>query len=111
MIANGRFTDLYTWGKRSVPPTLAAEIQYQLLPLSLSCEAAQFTLCGSLEPSENLSGDTFDYTLDRDTLRPAPTVSRISTCVLVTVCSCSPTAWSNVMATRSTSPGPSPRSC
>ncbi|MGW5610770.1 PP2C family protein-serine/threonine phosphatase [Streptomyces sp. NPDC003753] len=68
VIANGRFTDLYTWGKHSRPPTLAAEIQYQLLPASLSCEAAQFTLCGSLEPSENLSGDTFDYTLDRDTL-------------------------------------------
>ncbi|MFF8382198.1 PP2C family protein-serine/threonine phosphatase [Streptomyces kanasensis] len=68
VIANGRFTDLYTWGKRSKPPSLAAEIQYQLLPPSLSCEAAQFTLCGNLEPSENLSGDTFDYTLDRDTL-------------------------------------------
>ncbi|MFJ8677087.1 PP2C family protein-serine/threonine phosphatase, partial [Streptomyces sp. NPDC093589] len=68
VIANGRFTDLYTWGKRSRPPTLAAEIQYQLLPQSLSCEAAQFALCGSLEPSEDLSGDTFDYTLDRDTL-------------------------------------------
>ncbi|WP_340384980.1 PP2C family protein-serine/threonine phosphatase [Streptomyces sp. SS7] len=68
VIANGRFTDLYTWGKRSRPPTLAAEIQYQLLPPSLSCEAAQFTLCGSLEPSAALSGDTFDYALDRDTL-------------------------------------------
>lgn len=68
VIANGRFTDFYTWGKRSRPPTLAAEIQYQLLPASLSCEAAQFTLCGSLEPSEDLSGDTFDYTVDRDTL-------------------------------------------
>ncbi|MFJ5219816.1 PP2C family protein-serine/threonine phosphatase [Streptomyces sp. NPDC088354] len=68
VIANGRFTDFYTWGKRTRPPTLAAEIQYQLLPPSLSCEAAQFTLCGSLEPSEDLSGDTFDYTVDRDTL-------------------------------------------
>ncbi|MFE7933671.1 PP2C family protein-serine/threonine phosphatase [Streptomyces sp. NPDC057456] len=73
VIANGRFTDLYTWGKRSRPPTLAAEIQYQLLPASLSCEAAQFTLCGSLEPSEDLSGDTFDYTLDRDTLHVSVT--------------------------------------
>ncbi|WP_097259169.1 PP2C family protein-serine/threonine phosphatase [Streptomyces sp. Ag109_G2-15] len=68
VIVNGRFTDLYTWGKRSRPPTLAAEIQYQLLPASLSCEAAQFTLSGSLEPSAALSGDTFDYALDRDTL-------------------------------------------
>ncbi|WP_052411767.1 PP2C family protein-serine/threonine phosphatase [Streptomyces sp. NRRL S-118] len=73
VIANGRFTDLYTWGKRSRPPTLAAEIQYQLLPPSLSCEAAQFTLCGNLEPSEDLSGDTFDYCLDRDTLHVSVT--------------------------------------
>jgi hypothetical protein len=73
VIANGRFTDYYTWGKRSRPPTLAAEIQYQLLPPSLSCEAAQFTLCGNLEPSEALSGDTFDYTLDRDTLHVSMT--------------------------------------
>lgn len=50
VIANGRFTDFYTWGKRSRPPILAAEIQYQLLPPSLSCEAAQFTLSGSLKP-------------------------------------------------------------
>jgi hypothetical protein len=68
VIANQRFTDLYTWGKRSRPLTLAAEIQYQLLPLSLTCEAAQFALCGNLEPSEDVSGDTFDYTLDSDTL-------------------------------------------
>ncbi|MFD4610450.1 PP2C family protein-serine/threonine phosphatase [Streptomyces sp. NPDC058440] len=68
VIANQRFTDLYTWGKRSRPLTLAAEIQHQLLPPSLTCEAAQFALCGNLEPSEDVSGDTFDYTLDRDTL-------------------------------------------
>lgn len=73
VIANGRFTDLYNWGKRSRPPTLAAEIQYQLLPPSLSCEAAQFALCGNLEPSGNLSGDTFDYAVDRDTLHVSVT--------------------------------------
>jgi hypothetical protein len=73
VIANARFTDLYTWGKRSRPPTLAAEIQYQLLPLSLSCEAAQFTLCGNLEPSEDLSGDSFDYIVDRDALHMSVT--------------------------------------
>ncbi|GGQ57652.1 PP2C family protein-serine/threonine phosphatase [Streptomyces flaveolus] len=73
VIANGRFTDLYTWGKRSKPPTLAAEIQYQLLPPSLSCEAAQFTVCGNLEPAEDLSGDSFDYIVDRDTLHMSVT--------------------------------------
>ncbi len=68
VIANQRFTDLYTWGKRTTRLTLPAEIQHQLLPLSLSCEAAQFALCGHLEPTGSVSGDTFDYTLDRDTL-------------------------------------------
>lgn len=68
VIANQRFTDLYTWGRRSRPLTLASEIQHQLLPPSLACEAAQFALCGNLEPSEDVSGDTFDYILDRDTL-------------------------------------------
>ncbi|MEU7313820.1 PP2C family protein-serine/threonine phosphatase [Streptomyces sp. NPDC007083] len=73
VVANGRFTDVYTWGKRTKPPTLAAEIQYQLLPPSLSCEAAQFALCGNLEPSEDLSGDTFDFSLDRDALHVSVT--------------------------------------
>ncbi|MEV5729160.1 PP2C family protein-serine/threonine phosphatase [Streptomyces pharetrae] len=73
VIANGRFTDLYTWGRRSRPPTLAAEIQYQLLPPSLTCEAAQFALSGHLEPSEELSGDTFDYTVEHDTLHVSVT--------------------------------------
>ena len=30
-------------------------------------------MCGHLEPSEELSGDTFDYTLDRDTLHVSVT--------------------------------------
>jgi serine phosphatase RsbU (regulator of sigma subunit) len=68
VIANQRFTDLYTWGKRTTQLTLPAEIQHRLLPPSLACEAAQFALCGHLEPTGGASGDTFDYTLDRDTL-------------------------------------------
>ncbi|OEV05285.1 oxidoreductase [Streptomyces oceani] len=68
VIADQRFTDLYTWGKRSRPLTLPAEIQHRLLPASLSCEAAQFALSGNLEPSEEISGDSFDFALDRDTL-------------------------------------------
>ncbi|MDN3244646.1 hypothetical protein ACFW4O_18040 [Streptomyces mutabilis] len=88
VIANGRFTDLYTWGKRSRPPTLAAEIQYQLLPPSLSCEAAQFTLCGNLVPSEDLSGDSFDYSLDRDTLHVSVTDPMGPWCPPVAVGTC-----------------------
>jgi hypothetical protein len=44
VIANRRFTDLYEWGQRSVPLSLAAEIQHRLLPDAYTCEAGQFSL-------------------------------------------------------------------
>jgi Stage II sporulation protein E (SpoIIE) len=68
VIVNRRFTDLFEWGQRSKPFSLAAEIQRRLLPTSLTCEAGQFTIAGAVEPSGLIGGDTFDYSLDRDTL-------------------------------------------
>lgn len=68
VISNQRFTDLYTWGKRSTRLTLSAEIQHHLLPPSLSCETPEFAVAGALEPAAEVSGDNFDYTLDRETL-------------------------------------------
>ncbi|MFI9586912.1 PP2C family protein-serine/threonine phosphatase [Streptomyces sp. NPDC052236] len=68
LIANRRFTDLYRWGRRTLPMSLAAEIQHQLLPDALTCEADQFTVAGQLVPAEQIGGDTFDYSLDRHTL-------------------------------------------
>ncbi|MFI9101036.1 PP2C family protein-serine/threonine phosphatase [Streptomyces fildesensis] len=66
VIANRPFTDLYQWGRRTAPLSLAAEIQHRLLPASLACEAAQFAVAGALEPAEFVGGDTFDYVIDRD---------------------------------------------
>jgi len=68
VVTDGRFTDLYQRRQRSSGVSLAAEIQYQLLPPALSCEAAQFTVAGALEPAASIGGDTFDYSLDRDTV-------------------------------------------
>lgn len=68
MIANRRYTDLYEWGQRSLPLSLEAEIQHRLLPSSYTLEAGQFTLAGWLEPAGDVGGDTFDFSLDRDTL-------------------------------------------
>jgi serine phosphatase RsbU (regulator of sigma subunit) len=68
VIASRRFTDLYEWGQRSVPLSLEAEIQHRLLPGSYTCEGAQFTLAGWLEPAGEVGGDTFDFSLERDTL-------------------------------------------
>src|SRR6476661_3225675 len=68
VIANRRFTDLFEWGQRSVRLSLAAEIQHRLLPGAYSCEAGQFTLAAWLEPAGDIAGDTFDFSLERDTL-------------------------------------------
>ena len=68
VIANRRYTDLFEWGQRSVPLSLAAEIQHRLLPGSYTCEAGQFTLAAWLEPAGDVGGDTFDFALARDHL-------------------------------------------
>ena len=68
VIANRRFTDLFEWGQRSRPLSLEAEIQHRLLPGSYTCEAGQFTLAGWLEPAGDVGGDTFDFSLERDTV-------------------------------------------
>ena len=73
VIANRRYTDLFEWGQRTVPLSLAAEIQRRLLPASFTCEAAQFTLAGWLEPAGEVGGDTFDFSLDRNTLHVSMT--------------------------------------
>ena len=69
VVANRRHTDLFEWGQRSSPFSLAAEIQRRLLPSAFTCEAGQFTIAGWLEPASSVAGDTFDYTLDQHSLQ------------------------------------------
>jgi len=73
VIANRRFTDLFEWGQRSVPLSLAAEIQHRLLPSAHTCEAGQFTFAAWLEPAGDIAGDTFDFAVERDTLHVSMT--------------------------------------
>ncbi|PWK64372.1 serine phosphatase RsbU (regulator of sigma subunit) [Streptomyces sp. CG 926] len=68
IVTDRRFTDLYHWGNRTTAVSLAAEIQRQLLPSASSCEAPQFSLAGALVPASDIAGDTYDYSLDHDTL-------------------------------------------
>ncbi|MFE0774264.1 PP2C family protein-serine/threonine phosphatase [Streptomyces sp. NPDC058861] len=68
VVTDRRFTDLYHWGRRTSPVTLAAEIQRQLLPTAPSMEAAEFALACALVPADSVAGDTYDYTLDHDVL-------------------------------------------
>ncbi|MGY1666665.1 PP2C family protein-serine/threonine phosphatase [Geodermatophilus sp. SYSU D00696] len=69
LVAARRHTDVFEWGMRTTPFSLAAEIQRRLLPAAYTCEAGQFTLAGWLEPAAAVGGDTFDYNLDRDFLQ------------------------------------------
>jgi hypothetical protein len=68
VVTDRRFTDLYHWGRRTTRVSLASEIQYQLLPSANCCEAAQFALAADMIPADSIGGDTYDYSLDRDTL-------------------------------------------
>ena len=68
VIANRRHTDLFEWAQRSTVFSLPAEIQRRLLPPAFTCEAGAFTLSAWLEPAASVGGDTFDYSLGRDTL-------------------------------------------
>ena len=69
VVANRRHTDLFEWGQRTTPFSLAAEIQRRLLPGSFTCEAGQFTISGWMEPASAVGGDTFDYALGEDALQ------------------------------------------
>ncbi|MFF0052227.1 PP2C family protein-serine/threonine phosphatase [Streptomyces sp. NPDC005498] len=68
IVTDRRFTDLYHWGNRTTTVSVAAEIQRQLLPTAAACEAPQFTLAGALVPASSIAGDTYDYSLDAQTL-------------------------------------------
>ena len=68
VVASRRHSDLMDWAQDTAPFSLAAEIQRRLLPGSYTCETDRFTVAGWLEPANAVGGDTFDYSLDRDTL-------------------------------------------
>jgi len=68
LIASRRHTDLFEWAQRDIPFSVSAEIQRRLLPSAYTLEAGPLTLAGWLEPSHDVGGDTFDYSLDREHL-------------------------------------------
>ena len=68
VIASRRHSDLMDWAQDTAPFSLAAEIQRRLLPGSYTCETDRFIVAGWLEPANAVGGDTFDYSVNRDTL-------------------------------------------
>jgi serine phosphatase RsbU (regulator of sigma subunit) len=58
-------TDRYQRARRQVRLTLAAEMQWQLLP-GRSCAGPGFALAGQLEPAYAVRGDNFDWVAEPD---------------------------------------------
>jgi serine phosphatase RsbU (regulator of sigma subunit) len=58
-----RYTDLFERVRRRRSLELAAEIQWELLPV-LAYEGNAFALAGALEPAYSIAGDSFDYAVD-----------------------------------------------
>lgn len=70
MAAKNGYTDLFSRVRRREAMTVAAEIQWSLLP-PLSMTAARVAVAGILEPAYDIAGDSFDYVLNEDVLHLA----------------------------------------
>ena len=60
-------TDIYREVRRRKRLTIAAELQWELLP-GRTCAGQEFSLAGQLEPAYTVSGDNFDWSLSRQYL-------------------------------------------
>ncbi|MDP9239085.1 MAG: serine/threonine-protein phosphatase [Actinomycetota bacterium] len=67
IVAARRYTDRFERIRRRRALDLAAEIQWELLPV-LAYDAPEFSIAGSLEPAYEIGGDTFDYAVAEETL-------------------------------------------
>ncbi|WP_329792377.1 PP2C family protein-serine/threonine phosphatase [Lentzea sp. DG1S-22] len=67
-----RDTDLYLQARRAARLTLAAEMQWQLLP-GRSCRRPEYDLGGQLEPAYAIYGDNFDWSASAEHLTLAVT--------------------------------------
>jgi len=67
-----RYTDLFERVRRRRDLILAAEIQWELLPV-LAYEADEVSVAGALEPAYAIAGDSFDYAVEADHLHVAIT--------------------------------------
>jgi serine phosphatase RsbU (regulator of sigma subunit) len=62
-----RYTDEFETLRRRRDLGLAAEIQWELLPV-LAYELPRFSIAGALEPAYDIGGDTFDYAVSAQLL-------------------------------------------
>ena len=70
MVTKGAYTDRFFQARRRQPMSLAAEMQWSLLP-PLTMTIPQVAVAGILEPAYDVAGDSFDYALNDDILHVA----------------------------------------
>ncbi|MGP3975071.1 PP2C family protein-serine/threonine phosphatase [Streptomyces sp. 8N114] len=70
LVTKNSYTDRYTQARRRHPMSVAAEIQWALLP-PLAMDTPQVAVAGALEPAYNVAGDSLDYALNDDMLHLA----------------------------------------
>jgi hypothetical protein len=67
LVTRGQCTDAYTTLRRSQIISLAAEMQWGLLP-PLSLDSGKVSVAGMIQPAYEVGGDCFDYAVNGDTL-------------------------------------------
>ncbi|ONK15371.1 PP2C family protein-serine/threonine phosphatase [Streptomyces sp. MP131-18] len=70
LVTKNSYTDQFFMARRRGPMSLAAEIQWSLLP-PLAMSVPQVAVAGILEPVYDIAGDSFDYALNDDILHVA----------------------------------------
>ncbi|WLQ34425.1 PP2C family protein-serine/threonine phosphatase [Streptomyces castrisilvae] len=70
VVTKGAYTDQFFRTRRRQPMSLAAEIQWSLLP-PMSMNNPQVSVAGILEPAYAVAGDSLDYALNDDILHLA----------------------------------------
>ncbi|WP_445548305.1 MULTISPECIES: PP2C family protein-serine/threonine phosphatase [unclassified Frankia] len=70
LVTKSSYTDQFFQARRREPMSVAAEIQWSLLP-PLTMITPQVAVAGILEPAYNIAGDSFDYALNDDILHVA----------------------------------------
>ena len=63
LVSRRRYTDVALRSRRAQPLTLAAELQWDLLP-PLTCTTDDVSISGILEPAYAIGGDSFDYAIN-----------------------------------------------
>ena len=62
-VTRDAYSDVFSRLRRSRPMTVAAELQWELLP-PLTFATDRIVITGALEPSHAIGGDTFDYAVN-----------------------------------------------